>query len=178
MGIEQLEVTGEELLARGIGALIAKNQLLLRQNHIQISTLAWPETIALPYQESVIEMGAEIPYESQNKRHPGVSWRFAGIRLKITLHPQGDRIKVHYSTEVKRPGEQGAISGGLNQSVTSLRLGEVQKIFQIGLQTTADHKKALPPFHQIPLLGKIFTSSHHGNNFKKIIGHLKVEPAP
>ena len=178
LGLNQLQTTGEELFAQGIQALVAKNQVLLRQNHIEVSTLAWPETMAMAYQESTIEMGAEIPYPVQGKQADHLAWKFAGIRLKMTLFPQGDQIKVRYLTEVKRPGEQGHVQGSLNQSVAGLRLGEVREIFQVGLQTLREGRTAIPFLQQFPVLGRLFSSSRKGRNFKKIVGHLKVEKMP
>ena len=178
LGLDQLQITGEELFSQGIPALVSKNRLLLKKNHIEVSTLAWPETLSLPYQESIVEMGAEIPYESEGPHGKKLKWKFAGIRLKMSLHPQGHQIKVQYLVEVKHPGEQGQVSGSRNQSIAALKLGKVQEIFQIGLQTTRGQKGALPGLHQIPLLGKIFTSSQKGQNFKKIVGYLKIEQKP
>ena len=89
-----------------------------------------------------------------------------------------DQVKVHYLVEVKHPREQGQVSGGLNQSITILRLGQVKEIFQVGLQTIQNQQGAFPGLHQIPLLGKIFTSSRRGQNFKKIVGYLKIEQKP
>ena len=65
LGLDQLQITSGELFSQGVPALVSQNRLFLKKNHIEISTLAWPETLALPYQESILEMGAEIPYESQ-----------------------------------------------------------------------------------------------------------------
>ena len=175
LGLNELQITGEELFTYGISALVAKNKLLLKKNHIKVSTLAWPETVAFPYQESIVEIGAEIPYESRGQQGKKIEWKFAGIRLKMTLRPQGHQIRVQYLVEVKHPREQGQISGSRNRSIAGLYLGKVQKIFQIGLQTIQDEQAALPLFHQIPLLGRLFTSSRKGQNFKKIVGYLKIE---
>ena len=184
LGLDQLQTTGAELFSHGINALVDKNQVLLKKNHIKVSTLAWPETMVVPYQESTLEMGAEIPYplaNSQGESGSGgkqIEWKFAGIRLKLSLSPYGHQVRVNYLTEVKRQGKDGQVSGGLNQSTANLRLGQVQQIFQIGLQTSNTQRGALPFVHQIPLLGKLFSSFREGHNFKKIVGYLRVEKGP
>ena len=178
LGLGQLETTGEELFEHGVTAMVKKNQILLRENHIRVSTLAWPETMAMPYRESTVEMGAEIPYQVGGKQSKKIHWKFAGIRLKMTLHPHGQRVRIQYTTEVKRPGEEGQVKGSRNRSATTLRLGQAREIFQIGLQTTGGERMGIPLLHKIPLVGELFSSSSEQRNFKKIVGYLKVEKTP
>ena len=176
LGLDQLETTGEELFSHGIKGLIAKNQILLQNNHIQVSTLAWPELVAIPYRESTVEMGSDIPFESKGKKGKKIQWKFAGIKLKMTLKPHGHRLKVHYTTEVKGLSKgKTSIRGGRNQSTVIVPIGSVHKIFQIGLQTMGRERGEMPILGKIPLLGKIFSSSGERQNFKKIVGYLKLE---
>ncbi|MCY4644471.1 MAG: hypothetical protein OXB88_07620 [Bacteriovoracales bacterium] len=179
LGLDGLRVSSEELFDRGIKAFVAQNGVVLKENHIKVSTLAWPEVLAVPYKESTVEMGADVPYPSKGKDgKEAVNWKFAGIRLKMTLRPHGHLVEVHYLTEVKRPGPKGHIKGGLNRSVSRLHLGKAQEIFQIGLQTVQNQKGSLPWARALPLIGRLFTSSGKGRHFKKIIAYMKVERAP
>ena len=175
LGLHQLQSHGEEIFRGGAKALIAQNQLFFRENHLEVSTLASPETLALPYRESVVEMGSEVPYQAVQDGGKNVHWKFAGIRLKMTLIPRRGSIKINYVTEVKRTGGQGEIRGSSNNSSANLELGQVHKIFQIGLKTVDRRKGRIPILSRIPLLGKFFTSLQTGKNFKKIIAYIKIE---
>lgn len=177
-GLDQINTRGVDLFASGLPALVNNNQILFKDNQIQVSTLARPETIINLGKKATIQLGSEIPFKTQVEGVMTTQWRFAGIKLNLKLDKISKNYQIDYSTELYKPtiqGDQVFLNGSKNSSMAMVKLTDQLNLFQISLTTENETLGGIPYLSEIPVLGKLFSSSLNSDQFKLIIGTIKIE---
>lgn len=178
LGLEQLSATLGDLIKVPLNIIVEKNNVLLAQKKVQMSTLAEPLGLIRPGSPAEFKIGAEVPYSTASK--DGVSmtqWQFAGLSVKVLMENMGDKIMITYETELTKPSAEsnGAISGNKEKSSIVIDLDSPTKMFQISLKTDAKSTDQLPFLNRIPLLGELFKSKSTQSNYKMITGIIEVK---
>lgn len=163
-GLSQIDGVLDELFTIGISGIAMRNQLVLKQNQLELSTLAEPNIILQMGKEVKIDIGSDIPYPQKRE----VQWHFAGLRLIFKVDLVGREIQLDYKTELGRPSETGAVSSSRQSSFARIKLGRAVELYQIGFETMANDQNQLPYLSQLPLIGKIFTSTKNHRSYKKL----------
>ena len=167
-GLAALRAKPLDLFQHGLKKLIEDNQIALGESHIQLSTLAEPESL----------VSAQIPYQNISQGNgvviAPIDWRFAGLKITTMLEERDGQLALDYETEFTRPMGQ-SISGSKEKSSLLLRPGESYKLFQIGYQSQGEDRQNLPGLKDIPILRVLFGSRTRSNNYKRIEGYLLVE---
>jgi Flp pilus assembly secretin CpaC len=174
LGLYQLSSRMEDFFSNGLVSLINKNVILLRNHHIHASTLGEPEIMTLFAEETKIEIGSEIPFRADALNAINTQWKFAGMRLKFMLIPDGKDFKLKYETEFTRP-QEGTITGSKNQSIVNLKKDKPIEIFKVLFKTTTNEQTGVPLFEKIPILGELFKSKSNVETYKSINGLLMLE---
>ncbi|MCK5072583.1 MAG: hypothetical protein KAQ98_04095 [Bacteriovoracaceae bacterium] len=177
LGLSQLSGNLGELFQNGIKSVLEKNSFILSNRNIHLSTLAEPETLLRPGKETLIEVGAQIPYQlsGNSEQVPHINWKFAGLRVVLTLQRQNRDYVIKFQTEFSRPAPNGGISGNKENSWAILRAGHPLQLFQIGLKTEGKSTYSFPWLSKIPILGNIFKSKSSQSNYKRITGVIILE---
>jgi hypothetical protein len=180
LGLEQVSGSLADFLSIGVEKIIQKNQVLLSQKKVRLSTLAEPLTIVRALTPAVMQIGADIPFKNVSANNtPTTDWKFAGLKIKVLLENYGDKVKINYETELTQPNSDaqgaGSISGNKEKSSVVVSLKTAVKIFQISLKTEGKSTDQMPFLNAIPLLGELFKSKSDQSNYKTITGILEVE---
>jgi hypothetical protein len=174
LGLNQLSSRMEDFFSNGLISLINKNVILLRHHHIHASTLGEPEIMTLFGEETKIEIGSEIPFRADALNAINTQWKFAGMRLKFNLMPDGKDFKLKYETEFTRP-QEGTITGSKNQSIVNLTKEKPIEIFKVIFKTTTNEQSGIPLIEKLPILGELFKSKSNVETYKSITGLLMLE---
>lgn len=139
------------------GHLKNKESIIWENHKIKISTLAEPQTLIKDGGESLIQLGADIPFTSENVKDDKttIKWRFAGLKIKLKLQKYGEHFELQYETELTGPIEQ-SISGTRGAAQVFLKPGRPLQLFEIGFQTKNWSKKRRSIFQKYPHIGKTF----------------------
>ena len=180
LGLEQVSGSLSDFLSLGVEKIVQKNQVLLAQKKVHLSTLAEPQTLVRSLSPAEVQIGAEIPFKNINGNNSqSTDWKFAGLKIKILLENFGDKLKINYETELTQPSvdASGATSIGGNKEKSSIviSLKTAVKIFQISLKSEGKATDQMPFLNAIPILGELFKSHSNQNNFKTITGIIEVE---
>ncbi len=175
-GISKLTSTLAEIFSLGLSPVIKRNNILLAEQNIELSTLAEPELIIRIDDPGKIELGSTIPFKTGKKKNSAIEWKFAGLKIKITLKQFGGGLKIEYETELTKPDHTSSnITGSKESSSCLIDLNDPLLIFQIGLKTNATGSEGLPWLMNIPILGTLFKSKTTMNTYKQISGILILE---
>ena len=179
LGLEQVSGNLGDFLTIPIEKIIQKNQILLAQKKVRMSTLAEPQSLIRPLAPTEMQIGSEIPFKNMNShKSERVVWKFAGLKINILLENYGDKVKINYATELTQPNseanEVSSISGNKEKSSVIIPLGRAVKIFQLSLKTQGKSTDQMPFLSAIPLLGELFKSKSSQNNYKSITGIIEV----
>jgi type II secretory pathway component HofQ len=176
LGLSQLNTRLGDLFQTGISSVITNNELVLKENNIQLSSLAEPEAIVQSGQEVSLDIGSDIPYASSSLHGAAqTQWKFAGLKIKVKLVRRGNALRVSYSTSFTRPSQGQTISGNRESSTLMVPLNIPLQLFQVSFQTLGEQKQNIPILGSIPILGKIFSSTGSQANYKNITGVLQIE---
>lgn len=176
LGLSQLNTRLGDLFKTGVRSVIENNELILKENNIQLSSLAEPEAIVQSGQEVSLDIGSDIPYTITSVQGTSqTQWKFAGLQIKIKLEKQGNALKVRYQTSFTRPSEGQTISGNRESSTIMVPLDIPHEVFQVSFQTLGQQQQNIPFLGDIPILGKIFTSTGSQSNYKNITGVIQIE---
>ncbi len=178
-GLDKLSANLAEVFDRGVRSLIDKNQILINDFDLDVSTLAEPTGLIRLGHEAEFKIGAEIPYQSEVNADTGIStrqWKFVGLKINVKLQREAGHYIIYYKTEFSSPSQiEGEISGNYESSTAVIKLGSPTELFQIGLKTVGQGQSKLPLLSQIPLLGSLFTSKTNSATHKKISGLILLE---
>jgi hypothetical protein len=180
LGLEQINGSLADFLSLPLEKIVQKNQVLLAQKKVRMSTLAEPQTLIRPLTPAELQIGADIPFKNVNANNvQSTDWKFAGLKIKITIENYGEKIQIGYETELTQPttdanGNQ-SIGGNKEKSSVVIALKSATKIFQISLKTEGKSTDQMPFLNAIPLLGELFKSKSNQSNFKTITGIIEVE---
>ncbi len=172
LGLDRLEGELNHIFTQGPASFIKRNQLLLNQQKTTASTLAEPQLVVRPGERGSIYIGSEIPFKTQDS---SPYWKFAGLKIEVKTISRGNKVALQYKTELTSPSSQGQVVGNRESSQVLITLGKPFKLFEIGYQTLGDHKSVIPLISNIPILGKLFTSSQKKQIYKKISAILTIE---
>lgn len=179
LGLESLNTTIGELIALPLNKIIEKNAFLLSQKKVKINTLAEPIFMIRPQNSAEFQIGADVPFITSSKdgNISHTEWKFAGLKIQISIENVDDKIKVSYESELTKPsGESnGAITGSKEKTSVIVSLDQAIKIFQISLKTDAVGNDQMPFLNKIPILGEIFKSKSSQSNFKMITGIIEIK---
>lgn len=141
----------------------------------RISTLAKPSILVTPGVEAMVSLGAEIPYDAGRKK--GTAWKFAGMKIKTTIIPNGKNFLCEFKIKMSKPSQSVEQGFEENSQSSKIIIPEGIDIQAFNIQLTSDgiSKEGLPILSQIPLLGKIFTSTNTFNSTQRIIAHVRLE---
>jgi len=176
MGIEKIIGSLKEFFNLGPWELMKRNQTIFKNNHIHFNVLAEPHFNMNSETKAEFQVGSEIPYlnptsESRNE----TKWKFAGLKISLSLNQRGKDYFMHYQTELTRPGENSSDIQGSQQSATVVINPKREMIlFEIGLQAMTSNTENLPFWEKIPLLKKLFSSQLKGQSYKKIVGLIQM----
>jgi Flp pilus assembly secretin CpaC len=179
LGLDQLSASLGDLLTIPLNKIVEQNAVLLAQKKVQMNTLAEPGGLIHPQSPAEFQIGADLPYGVINKdgNITKTQWKFAGLKVKITLENVGEKLKIIYESELTQPSsdQSGAISGNKEKSSIVIDLNTPTQIFQILLKTEAKGVDQMPFLNRIPLLGELFKSKSEQNNYKMITGIIEVK---
>jgi len=176
LGFDQLQGSLSDFFHSSLENIIGKNEVILKENHIHLSTLAFPQFQTTLKEESMIQLGSEVPVTINNKGRNMVQWKFSGLKIKIKLDEYLNKLKVQYETELTKPtgDTSGGVAGNIGKSNVMISLNKPIKIFDISLKTDGKTIDQLPYLSNIPLIGEIFKSKSQSENFKTIIGFIEI----
>ena len=177
-GLASLRAKPLDLFQHGLKRLIADNQIALAENHLNLSTLAEPETLIRLEKPHTIEVGAQITFQNVSQGQgvilAPIDWRFAGLKLTTMMNERDGQLALDYETEFTRPSD-GGISGSKEKSSVIIKPGMVYKLFHIGYQSQGVERQHWPGLKDVPLLRVLFGSRGRQNTYKRIEGYVIVE---
>ncbi len=179
LGLEQMNGSLGDFLHIPLENIVQKNQVLLAQKKVRLSTLAEPQTVIRPLTPAEVQIGADIPFKSAAANNiQSTDWKFAGLKIKVTLENYGEKLKINYETELTQPTSDStgvtSIGGNKEKSSVIIALNSATKIFQLSLKTEGKSTDQMPFLNAIPLLGELFKSKSDQSNFKTITGIIEV----
>ena len=181
LGMDKLQTSVRELFTDGIRKLVDDNMIALSKSHMDLSSLAEPESIVNIGTAQVTEIGSQIPYQNIAQKGSTViapiDWRFAGLKIKTKITESYGKLMLEYETEFTRPMGQ-SINGSKETSSALLDIGVPLKVFQIGFQTTAKDRQGIPLLSDIPILKHLFESKSDQKTYKQIYGYVVIEEVP
>ncbi len=179
-GLDQVDVGLSDLLDEGASALAKSQSIVFRDTDYNVSTLATQKILLRTNNKSTVQMGSDIPFTTTtNNNGNNTQWRFAGLKIEMLLEKINNRYKVKYSTKLTRPmGQTNGdtyINGSAQESSFLIEKGIPIQMFEIDLTTDDNAGRRLPILGQIPILGKLFSSSAKFKTYKRIIAIAKLK---
>jgi general secretion pathway protein D len=142
-----------------------------------VKFLSTPQVMVLDNQTANIRVGDQIPVttrSSQSTTNPDapivteVQFRDTGTLLTVTPRiNKGGQVTLEISQEVSLPGTEPAVGGGGNVSIAQrtinssviVQSGQTVVLGGLVLETTSEGLTGVPGLMNIPLLGKLFSST-------------------
>jgi len=142
-----------------------------------VKFLSTPQVMVLDNQTANIRVGDQIPVttrSSQSTTNPDapivteVQFRDTGTLLTVTPRiNSGGQITLEISQEVSLPGTEPALGGGGNVSIAQrtinssviVQSGQTVVLGGLILETTTEGRSGVPVLMNIPLLGKLFSTT-------------------
>ena len=155
--------------------LTQQDDFVLGQARFKISSIANPEIIIRQDKKFSLQIGSEIPYQSQAKEKITTIFRFAGLKISGLLKSATIGRELEYTVEISSPSKAGSISGHKKSSSVLLRNKEEMIAFSLNYQQHAIEKKSLPLLGSIPILGILFSDTTLVKEQKTILGKVVLE---
>jgi len=142
-----------------------------------VKFLSTPQVMVLDNQTATIRVGDQIPVttrSSQSTTNPDapivteVQFRDTGTLLTVTPRINaGGQVTLEISQEVSLPGTEPAVGGGGNVSIAQrtinssviVQSGQTVVLGGLILENTNEGRSGIPILMNIPLLGKLFSST-------------------
>ncbi len=180
LGLEQVSGNLSDFLNTPMDKIVQKNSVLLAQKKVRLSTLAEPQMLIRALTPAEVQLGADIPFKNVNSNNvQSTEWKFAGLKIKMSLENFGENVKINFETELTQPSTDASgnvsIAGNKEKSSIVIPLKIATKIFQISLKADGRSLDSMPFLSSIPLLGELFKSKSDQSNFKSINGIIEVE---
>lgn len=172
LGLDKIIGNVSEVVHGNIGSIIEKNEILLNNHHLDLSTLAEPNinfTLNSPYQ---LQIGSDISYKSYDKDRNTTTtdWKFAGLKIKLLLENQNSNFLLTYTTEVSKPeADLQSINSNQIQGTIKLKKDTPLVLAEVELKTTVQNESSFPGLGSIPVLNLLFKSKSNSSNFKKLV---------
>jgi hypothetical protein len=176
LGLDGLNLSWADVFYRSIRSIVEEKRIILRDQNVEISTLAEPETLVQLGSKAMLKIGSEIPF-SQVQTQTGATqtqWKFAGLQVDLDLQRKGNHYQINYKTGFTRPDGE-AISGNRESSTILVPLGRPMAIFNIHFQSIGVSDSGFPVLKNIPLLKHLFGSSSKQRTYKSLTGVLSLE---
>ncbi len=178
-GLDQINVGLTDLLDNGAIALTRNQNILLRDTDYEVSTLATQKILLRTNEKSIVQIGSEVPYTTTTVNNGNnTQWKFAGLKIDLTLSRINNRYKIKYKTKLTRPMTQlngdTYISGNVQQSSFLIGKDSAIQMFEVDLTTDDNSSRNIPLLGNIPVLGKLFSSSAKFKTYKRIIAIAKL----
>lgn len=174
-GLNQISSSVGDFFRQEAGKLFTEQQLLLREQSLQLSVLGEPEIVVRIDSPIHLQMGQSIPYTKEGSNENVIlSWKFAGLKIKIELYEHGDKLRLDYTITLTSPMGKN-IQGNQEKASLFIKAGKAIELFQLSLKSESEEQKRLPFFHTLPIVGDWFRSKQEQNAYKKICGLLLVE---
>lgn len=140
-----------------------------------LMTLAKPDILVIPGEESKLLLGSEIPYDQGEDK--GTGFKFAGLKIVTKATPKGKNFLCEFSIRLSKPAsnENSSFEENLQSSKVIVSPGDKVNIFNIDITNSSSNKDMFPFISKVPLLGKIFTSHIDGNSIQKVIAYVRIE---
>ncbi len=168
-------------LIKGSFGIFRSNMTSFKNINYSISTLSKPKALLSLNTPLVISIGSDIPFQTNSTNlGPGqISWRFAGLKVNVTVTKVGNKYLINYNNEISRPvsvntTDQLRISGSKQQSSIKVSLDESVSLFEVNLKTHDNNNSSVPIIDQIPILKNIFSSKTSSSTHKKVIAIAKL----
>lgn len=180
LGLEQVSASLSDFLSLPLEKIVQKNQVLLAQKKVRLSTLAEPQSLVRALSPAQMQIGADIPFKNINANNvQSTDWKFAGLKITVLLENYGEKLKINYETELTQPSSDAngtaTIGGNKEKSSVVIPLKTAIKIFQISLRTEGKSTDQMPYLNAIPVLGELFKSRSNQSNYKTITGIIEVD---
>jgi len=180
LGLHQIIGSLGELINLGIGEIIKRNNILLKNHSLNLSTLAEPKGIIYPGSPLNLSIGQEIPYKTithGQSTTTSFDWKFIGLRVSLRLERTADFFQVKYQTSFSNPagGDSLAIGESKQSGKAKIWLNHPIKIFSVLYKTNTKNSNSLPLLGSIPLIGEMFKSKSKNSTFKSLTGVLVLE---
>ena len=170
-GLSNIDSSLEEIMNLPLANIIGKNQVKLKENQVDLSTLAEPELEIIPGVESTFSLGNETPFTTTDKnQNQHTTWHFSGLKVKVKLNTYLDQYLLEYDSELTKLNldTNQSTSGSKGKASVLIQENNPIKVFEINLKTNAIGIEQFPVLGKIPILGEMFKSKSTTNNFKKI----------
>lgn len=168
-GLSGLNFPLSDLFYGDAKSIIENNLFKLQKKDINVETIATPTTLLKLNEESLLQVGSDIPYTTTSENTTNTQWNFAGMKLKIILSKKSNRFQLHIDSELTGPSEEGMISGNKQKSIFYIDANKPSLIFDVGMEIKAQKTDSLPLLSSIPFVGKIFKGRADQKVYKKII---------
>lgn len=173
-GLDQIDVGLADLLAEGADALAKSQSITFRESDYNVSTLATQRILLRTNENSRVQIGSEVPYTTTTVNNGNnTQWKFAGLKIAMKLTKINNRYKLKYQTRLTRPMNQvngdTYISGSVQESSFLINKNTPIQMFEVDLTTDDNTGRKLPILGDIPILGKLFSSSTSFKTYKRII---------
>lgn len=171
--------------SHGWGALLKA----LRSNS-EVNILSTPSVVALDNEDASIIVGQEIPFitgqSTQNNGNPFTTIQRKEVGLKLNITPQinaGNAIQLKIEQEVSNLQASARIATGASDIITSKRnistsviINDNEILILGGLTTnqTEESVESVPVLSDIPLIGKLFTSSRNQLDKRTLMIFIKA----
>lgn len=176
IGLDGLNLHWSDLFHRSFRSILEENRLLLKDQRVNLSTLAEPEAMVQLNSEVNLKVGAEIPYTTTQPTTGAneTQWKFAGLEVQAQLSKNNNHYQISYQTGFTRPDGE-SVSGNRESSTVYIALGQALPLFTIHYQSIGQQDSGFPYIRNIPLLGALFGSSSKTKTYKNLTGVLILE---
>lgn len=176
LGLDQITGQLGDLFNIGLKAMLYKNPFSINQKDYSFSTLASPEVTLGVNESSTVEIGQEIPFETNSPNNgKSINWKFAGLKILVKLVEISDYFKLEYESELSNGEVNSSIRGNKGKSTVALEINSPLELFRIELKTFSKNTDQMPFISKIPIIGEIFKSKSEKETHKRISGVIVLE---
>ncbi|MBF0300330.1 MAG: hypothetical protein HQK51_16540 [Oligoflexia bacterium] len=170
LGLNRLSGSLNDFFNSGIDNIILRNEVLLENQKVKLSTLAEPKIIIKSAHKILVQMGSDVPYEVKKTAHTNaVEWHFVGLKVNLELTENCNDFSIEYTTEFSQSSKE-RIDGSKEASKLQIKMGDAIQLFEIGINSNGKKESSLPGASAIPLIGGLFSSTSEQKIYKKIYG--------
>ncbi len=175
MGMNEILAKNEDIFNTDLRALIKDNFIRAKNGKINIETIAEPETTTRIGEETMIELGQEMAFESTNAQNvTSINWKFAGLKIQLKLLNDLGNLILNYTTELSTPLEKG-VSGTKESSSLNIKENQSVLMFKLNIKTNDKNTSGIPLLSKIPIIGALFRSNSKQITYKTLYAFLKLK---
>lgn len=181
LGLDKISSKFYSLIKNDLNAFIGNNLIFFGDKSIKLSSIATPEILTRVNHKGEISIGSEIPFTQKTNDDYSTNWKFAGLKILTKVEKENDQFFLNIETELSRPvssSNTSTISSNKTKSRIQININESLKIVDIGHQGIQTEDNSLPYLSEIPILGKLFSSTSEIESFKNIKIFVQLERMP